>query len=189
MNGFFRARVLDNNDPNKLGRIKVEVYPIMLSKETARTLEWNTEGIDVDVLPWAVPAFPLFDGAGNGSGFFGVPKINSFVFVFFENEDIYQPVYFAEATDGVHGLPTERLENYPDKKVWKTENGIVISINDAKGNEEIIVSHPKNTSLKIDKDGNIFVSCVEDVKIGVTGNVEVTAKGAVSITGSEINLN
>lgn len=189
MNGFFRAKVIDNNDPEQMGRIKVEVYPFMVGKETADTLT-NTEGIDIDVMPWAVPAYPLFDGAGDGFGFFAVPKEGSFVFVFFENEDIYQPVYFASAADGVHGLPEERKTNYPDNKVWKTSSGTTINIDDSEENKEVKVVHPTGTSIIIDNDGNIIAQSVNNVTITVIGNTVIHSDGNVNITsGGNINLN
>jgi len=140
--GMYRGQVLDNDDPDKLGRIKVNLFGL-------------TDGIDAEDLPWAVPAMPLFAGAGSGFGYFAVPKIGTYVFVFFEASDIYQPIYFAEATDGIHGLPTERLTNYPNTKVIKTPNGIVITINDF--SKEICVNHPSGSYLKIDTAGNIII--------------------------------
>jgi len=118
--GFYRGKVLDNDDPSKLGRIKIEIYDVF-------------EGIKSSDLPWAVPAMPVFAGAGGGFGYFAVPEVGSFVWCFFECYDMYQPVYFAEATDGVHGLPSERTANYPSRKVIKTKSGTVIYIDDSTG--------------------------------------------------------
>jgi len=145
LKGFFRGKVLDNDDPDELGKIKVEVFSIF-------------DGILAADLPWAVPAMPMFTGAGFDHGCFSVPEINSYVWCFFEQEDVYQPVYFAEALDGVHGLPTERTTNYPNRKVWKTKNGFVIYIDDTSGSEEVKVLHPSGAFLKIDNSGNITIS-------------------------------
>jgi len=182
MNGFYRAKVLDNDDPSKLGRIKVEIYPMMIGEVTARTLT-EVEGIPTAVLPWASPAYPLFDGAGVGFGSFSVPKVDSFVFVFFENGDLYQPVYFAEAADGVHGLPTERITNYPNRKVLKTENGIVIEINDEQNNEQVKITHPTGSYLEIDENGNILISGENNIIISAVGDVNITSGGDVNING------
>lgn len=182
MNGFYRAKVLDNDDPDQLGRIKVEVYPILIGEVTARTLT-DVEGIATSVLPWAVPAFPLFDGAGTGFGGFSVPKVDSFVFVFFESGNIYQPVYFAEAPDAVHGMPTERITNYPNRKVLKTQNEIVIIIDDTDDEEVIRVEHPTGSYVEIDGTGNISISSVADITIAATGDVNITSGGEVNING------
>jgi len=140
--GFYRGIVLDNLDPSELGRIKVNIYGVF-------------DSIDSEYLPWATPAGAIFSGAGSGYGNFNIPEVGSYVFCFFEHGDLYQPVYFAEALDGVHGLPTERTTNYPYRKVMKTKNGIVIIIDDL--DKEIYVNHPSGSYLKIDTDGNIEI--------------------------------
>lgn len=147
--GRYRGEVIDNNDPNKLGRVKVNVFGIF-------------DGIDPSCLPWAIPATSIFSGAGAGFGHFTVPEVNSYVWCFFEEGDMYQPVYFAEALDGVHGLPSERTTNYPSRKVLKAKNGIVIYIDDSAN--EIKVEHPTGAYLKIDGSGNVtIVGTVVDI--------------------------
>ena len=141
--GMYRGQVLDNNDPDKLGRIKVNLFGL-------------TDGIDVEDLPWSVPAMPLFAGAGSGFGYFAIPELNTFVWCFFEALDIYQPVYFAEATDGIHGLPAERLTNYPNTKVIKTKSEIIITVNDLA--KTIRLDHPTGAYILIDGTGNIQIS-------------------------------
>jgi len=164
-NSIYRGKVLatDVNETDKLGRLKVEVYPMLLSQDTAKNFS-GIDGIPINVLPWAMPAMPLFSGAGDGYGCLAIPDIGSFVWVFFEAGDIYQPVYFAEAQTKTYGLPSERLTDYPYTKVWKTSGGIVITINDKEGSEEIKVLHPKGTYFQIDNSGNINI-------IGTTVNI------------------
>lgn len=140
--GFYRGIVLDNNDPSELGRIKVNIYGVF-------------DNIDSEYLPWAVPAMPIGSGAGVGYGNLSIPEIGTYVFCFFESNDLYQPVYFAEAPDGVHGLPSEMSTNYPYRKVFKTKNGIVIIIDDS--DKEIYVNHPSGSYIKIGTNGNIEI--------------------------------
>src|SRR3972149_5375146 len=115
--GIYRATVMDNNDPLKYGRIKAKIYP-MLS-------EVSTEN-----LPWCVPMYPIFEGAGNGIGYFAIPDVGTNVFIMFEQGDINQPVYMGEAPDGVKGLPSERNTNYPNRKVLKTSGSIIVWLDD-----------------------------------------------------------
>lgn len=154
---FYRAQVLDNNDPDKTGRVKLNVFTIF-------------DGIDKDDLPWAVPAMPLFTGSGSGHGYFAVPEVSSQVWCFFDAGDFNQPVYFAEAVDGVRGVPSEALTNYPYRKVQKTKNGVVIYIDDQA--KVVRLTHPTGKYLQMDGSGN------------------VTVVGAqVTITGDRIDLN
>lgn len=115
--GIFRALVVSNSDSSQYGRIQARIYPYFAN-------------IDADKLPWAVPAMPLFEGAGAGIGSFCVPDVGSYVFCFFEHGDVYQPVYFAEAQNALKGLPTERITNYPNRKVFKTSSGLKFIIDD-----------------------------------------------------------
>ena len=180
--GTYRGKVLstDVNEVDSagaavnLGRIKCEVYPMLIGITTAQDLD-GVNGIETALLPWAVPAMPLFSGAGVGYGSFSVPEVGSFVWVFFEGGDVYQPVYFAEAATKTHGLPSERATDYPYTKVWRTARGIVITINDLEGSEDIKVLHPTGTNFQIDSSGNVIIDSKGTTTIISTGNLSITA--------------
>jgi hypothetical protein len=141
--GFYRGKVLDTNDPDKLGRIKLEIFGIF-------------DNIKPEFLPWAIPAAPLGSGAGLDFGNFFVPEIGSFVWVFFERGDFRQPVYFAEAQTALHGIPEEAKTNYPNRKVMKTKSGIIIYIDNS--TKDININHPSGAYINIDGAGNIKIS-------------------------------
>jgi hypothetical protein len=145
--GNYLAEVIDVDDtPSTSGRVKVRVFPMM-------------QELDEAVLPWAVPAFPLFEGAGSDVGSYVVPQEGSRVWVFFAAGSMLSPVYFANApcqTDGPSGRT-------PTKKMWKTRTGHVIEIEDDAGSEYIKVTH---------KEGSLSA-----------GNIKITAK-----SGSEVQL-
>jgi hypothetical protein len=180
--GNYRGTVMGNVDPDQLGRIKIKIYPML-------------SGVETENLPWAIPAMPLSSGAGLdvtdpenpvSYGNFWVPDTGSNVWVFFEAGDIYQPVYFAEATDGLKGLPSDIGEDYPNTSIVRTKTGIQIKINRTKDGEEIKIDHPSGTTLDILPDGNVQVMVVkEDANIYLKagkGNVNIEA------TNNEINL-
>jgi len=131
-NNMYRGKVLNNSDPEKLGRIRSEIYPMLIGKTTAKNLD-GVDGVETAQIPWAVPAMPLSSGAGDACGSFAVPSVGSFVFIFFEEGDINQPVYFAEAQTKQYGLPASRLPNYPNRKVVETSSGVKIIIDDSTG--------------------------------------------------------
>lgn len=192
LTGFHRAKVLDNNDPEHRGRIKVEVYPYLVGKVSASALK--LDGIELAYLPWATPAFGLFSGAGvgdnGGYGSFCVPEVNSFVFVFFEANDIYSIVYFAEAQTKVHGIPDEAELDYPYTKVWKTKGGISIVINDNPDDEYLQITHPSGTTVLISDAGNVTITSVNDVAITAENDIEISAGGDINITsGGNVNIN
>jgi len=183
--GIYRARVLgtDALETDKLGRIKAEVYPFMLGTVTALAAGVG-DGIATATLPWAIPAPSLFSGSGDGTGCFAVPDVGSYVWVFFENGDVHQPVYFAEAPNKLKGLPTERLVGYPGTKVYKTSTGATIVV-DSTGN--ISVTSPGNVTVTA--VGNIVATAGGDISVTATGAVNITATGDVTVSGANINLN
>lgn len=141
--GNFRGKVVSNADPSSLGRIKVEIFGVFDDIASAN-------------IPWAVPAFPLSSGAGVGYGSFAVPEVGSYVWCFFENGDVYQPVYFAEAADGVHGLPSERTTNYPSRKIIKTKCGTVIYVDDSTG--DVIIDATGGSGNVVIKGSSVSIN-------------------------------
>jgi hypothetical protein len=201
--GFYRGKVVlrdetktsegqDLAEPKKWGRIKIRVYPMMAS-----------EDIPVDSLPWAVPALPIGSGGSNVDyGSFAVPQIDSMVWVFFEQGNPYYPVYFAEASDGVHGLPSWLETNYPDRRGFTFKNGLTVVV-DEKDNTCWLM-HPSGTGIKIegtdDDHGKIIgygaagidleVEKDADIKSN-TGNITITAtagKIELKADAGEINI-
>lgn len=163
---FYRGVVLDNDDPSKIGRVKVNILGMF-------------DEINSDDVPWAVPAFSIGSGSGVGYGDLSVPSVGSMVYCFFEQGDIYQPVYFASAPDAVHGVPTEAKTNYPDRRVIKTPGGIVLYIDDS--DLEIKALLPSGTYIKLDSSVNIVHSSGSYVTIDSSGNI--------TISGTRVDIN
>jgi hypothetical protein len=153
----YRAKVLDNADPEMKGRIKVQVYPMFATLEVA----------DIDWSQAARPAFPLSSGAGDGYGTFAVPAIGSFVFVFFEAGDFNQCVYFAEAATATKGLPSQRTVNYPHRYVLVTPYGIGLRVDNTAG--DIQIFHPAGTTVTIDNTGKVLVDSA-NIQLGASLN-------------------
>lgn len=162
---FYRGVIVDTNDPRKLGRVRVRVFGIFES------------GISNEDLPWAAPAQPIFAGSGVGFGHFAVPEVNSQVFVFFEGGDFNQPIYWAEAPNAVHGLPSDRITNYPNRRVIKTKAGLGVYIDDS--DTKIRIIHPSGKYIEMDSSGSVTITA-DDVTI--TGS-------NITITGDRIDLN
>jgi len=136
--GMYMAEVIDDVDQETAdsGRVKMRVFPMMT-------------GLDEAVLPWAVPAMPLFAGAAADQGSYVVPAKNSKVWVFFAAGDVRSPVYFANApgmTDGPSGRE-------PEKMMFKSRSGHVITISDVSGSEEISVEHKDGQKIILKDDG------------------------------------
>ena len=146
-------------------------------------------GVETDLLPWAIPMYPIWEGSGDGIGYFAVPDIGTYVYVMFEQGSMYQPIYLGEASTGTKGLPAERTTNYPNRKVLKTSSGITFYVDDIA--KHIKVVHPTGTYILVDTTGKVQVNAVDDVDVTTlknanvlaTQNVTVTATANVIITG------
>lgn len=171
--GKYRAKVLNNNDPLELGRIKAEVIPYFV-------------GIDPSIIPWAVPDNPRTSGAGLGTGTSAIPNENSMVWVTFEMGDIYQPVYGGEASDGVNGLPSFMGTNYPNRRGFQTSCGAQLYVDDTA--EAIVASSPKDITVTAGRDLNATAtsgSRFTSPEVVTTGNLaSETGASGVFVTGS-----
>lgn len=187
-NGFYRGEVVDVDDPMRSGRVRVRVFGVF-------------DDFTSSTIPWAIYA-DSFMGGQSGLGGFFIPDEGSHVFVFFEEGDPTQPVYFAGAPARDDG-PEERLTDYPYNHVFKTKSGHLIEINDASG--IIHVRHSSGTEVTIESDGSVIEDVVANLTRNIEGDVteningsysrnvggdtnEITS-GAVVIEGSTIDLN
>lgn len=207
--GKYRGIVVENNDPKKLGRLKVKV-PSVLGKEV--------------VTGWAMPCVPY--GGAENRGFFFIPEIKSGVWVEFEEGDLEFPIwsgtYWAEPggsteipknnnSDGNEESPGE---SPPARKIIKTEKGLTIQLEDA-NNQEMILIHNgvHNQSIVLNNNGitirngdvNSIVMdstkiclkhseseiTIDNAAINITATSgEVKVKGGkVIVEGSPIDLN
>jgi len=89
--GIYRGVVECRFDPERLCRCRVRVWGVHdeLKDKT------DKRGIPTKELPWAEPAYGLYQGSVSGNGIWTVPLHGSYVWVFFENGNWMQPRYFA----------------------------------------------------------------------------------------------
>lgn len=147
-NVMYQGRVVDNNDPRQLGRIKVRVKHLF-------------EEIPDEDLPWCIPNFMHCDGAFNPggdhinrSGTFYVPKVDHTVGLKFQDGDPHRPVWCEYTVDEDNALP-ERVKNYPDRAVWRFSNGTFMVI-DTKTNE-VFINNPGDINLTVLGDVNSYI--------------------------------
>lgn len=169
--GNYRAEVVSTNDisggrPVKAGRVKVRVFGIH-------------DHIDDDYLPWAIYADP-FMGGGKDSGGMFVPDEGDLVWVFFEQGEKEQPVYFAGAPSRLDG-PSEKSKDYPHRKVFKTKAGYAFEISDQEGNTELKITQPNGNQKTVNHEG--------DEENIVNGNLVINVEsGKVVINSDDIRL-
>ena len=192
--GKYRGFVVDNADPEQLGRLKVKVPSVL--------------GNDV-VTGWAVPCVPYGGDANLGSLF--IPEADAGVWVEFEEGDLEFPIWvgtFWSKPGGESELPKPNkadgseqgsVQDPPTRKIIKTKKGHTIQFEDADGDEMVIIMEAKNKNvimmnkegIKItDVKGN-FIEMKKDA-FNIVSKVSFTidASGqAITIKGKTIDFN
>jgi len=153
--------VVDNKDPEKMGRCKVRVHGIH-------------DEFTPDDLPWSIPEFPLnFTTKGS----FMVPEIGTILYVKFDDGDLYEPIYFGKVLDRENlDYEADHTEDYPDSVIfYETKNGDYFKINRLKG--EYIVKTGGGVFLKFSENGDIELTNTSsengDVKLNIKGNFDI----------------
>ena len=168
-NGNYRGQVVNNLDPLQTGRVQVQVLPMLVN-------------VDSTLLPWAIPAMPLSSGSGSGYGSFNVPNTGSWVWVFFEQGSIYQPVYFAEAVDPTRGIPSFITTDYPNRRGFQTKSGIQIYTDDT--TKTIVLKTPGGLQGKLDDTTNTITL----TQSSSGSYIEIDQLGQVDIQCLNINV-
>lgn len=160
--GTWVGKVIDNKDPDKIGRCKIRI-------------QGYYEGLEDDDLPWALPS-PSFLGSYKGS--FVVPQNGTLVNGHFDQGDENIPVYdglaFHEAN--TKGL-SDKDNDYPNTMViFETDDNDSFSVNRSSG--EISLKHRSGSIITLDKNGNLSIKLDN---IGTGGNLNIDVKGDISL--------
>lgn len=191
--GKYRGKVVDNDDPEKLGRLKLSV-PSVLGPEV--------------VTGWAVPCVPY--GGGPNRGFFFIPEVGDGVWVEFEAGDLSWPIwvgtYWAKPSDPETPRPndpdgTEQgdVQAPPTCKIIKTVKGHTLQFEDADGDERIVLyeaTHGHVVTLDADgvtitdATGNSIEMREDSFKLISKVAFTLDASGqAITLIGDTIDLN
>ncbi|MET9394036.1 phage baseplate assembly protein V [Streptomyces sp. NPDC006624] len=159
--GKFRGRVVDNNDPLRIGRVTVEV-PDVLGDEPST---------------WALPCLPF---TGPESGQFAVPPPGAGVWVEFEQGDPSFPVWtgcwYGAAAELPPDARRELQANTPHKPVVvQTPQAHKVVLNDTPGAEQGIL---------LQAQGGAYIRITKDAVVIATG-----AGAEVVLRGREVTIN
>lgn len=156
--GKYRGFVVDNADPENLGRLNVNI-PSVLGDE---------------VTVWAMPCVPY--GGDTNQGFLCIPDNEAGVWIEFEEGDLEFPIWvgtFWSKPGGESELPKpndadgaeqDSVQDPPTRKIIKTKKGHTIQFEDADGDELVMIIEATN--------GNVVTMNKEGIKItdGTNGN-------------------
>ena len=182
------AKVIDNNDPDKKGFVKI--YIPYMHFEIANNL-----------LPWAIP-FQNFLGGSITAGISIIPEIDSYIWVFFEDEEIHKnPFYVGNVVNqdvNISALFEDNIKSslgsessYPNNKFLITDNGICIGFSTETGKPEVWIYHPKSY-LFINKDGNLEYKDNDNNNIKLNSDglyIKDTNGNIIEADGTTLKLN
>jgi type VI secretion system secreted protein VgrG len=131
--GLVPARVVDQNDPAKMGRIKLHYF-------------WQEDS----TAHWARMVTPH---AGSDRGFMFLPEVGDEVVVAFEDGDIERPIILGCVWNGVDIAPRQEFwggDIAPNEvKRIVTKSGNRLQMVDTKDKESIVLSTPNSAKLSL----------------------------------------
>lgn len=152
MNKQYIGKIVDNKDPDKLGRCKIRILGVF------------DDTIQDKDLPWALPD-PSFVGSLKGS--FIVPPVGCTVSVYFENGERYLPRYTRKVIDERH-LPKNKNKDYPDNMIFfETDDGDRFEINRKK--KTTLFEHSSGTKITIARNGDVVIEKKNKSKVELEG--------------------
>ena len=189
--------VTDNQDPEALGRVKVK-FPTLTEKDTS---DW---------------ARVVALGAGKNRGFDCLPEIDDEVLVGFEHGDIHRPYVIGGVWNGKDAPPEKvrdsvtkrgvRLRTFTtrvghtlqfideDKLTSKTgirletKYGHRIYLNDSQ--KRILIKTKGGHTIEMDDIArSISVQSKGNLSLDAVGNIDISAKGVITVKGAMIRLN
>lgn len=158
------AEVIDNNDPDGLGRVKVKFV-------------WQVDG---GTCPWIRV---LSSSSGKDKGFYFIPEIKDHVLVAFEDGNPNKP-FILGAVFHKDTKPSLWKDDKNNKKGLKTKSGNEILFLDEDGKETITIQQK-------DKKNEFTITLEGDGKITLKTKGDILFKADKSITmeaGEEINI-
>ena len=145
--GKYRGVVVDNDDPKKIGRIKVSVDAVYRDATS----------------PWATPCFPY---VGKGAGFFAVPAVGAGVWVEFEQGDTSRPVWTG-GWFGVDDPPKDQAGTAasPPLKIFRSEKGLLLALDDDGSTATLSDGNGNNLVTIKASDGQVRVQAATKVVV------------------------
>lgn len=165
--------VVDNKDPDRLGRVKVR-YPTLPGEETSF---------------WA-PIASL--GAGNDRGWWFLPEIDDEVLVMFHQGDFDRPVVVGALWNGQDTPPEQNgggnekrvLVSRQGSRVEFDDDGGTITIEDGGGVGKIVISTDNKITFEA-MQGDVTLLAPQGEASIVASEVDITATAGITISAGQ----
>jgi type VI secretion system secreted protein VgrG len=156
------AKIKDNNDPEGLGRVRVQY-------------NWTNGSTTSEWMRMIQPH------SGAGKGFYFIPEIGEEVVVAFEGGNAQNPYVLGTQYNGSESSGYADGQN--NVKAIHTRSGTKIILNDAEGS--ILIEDPSGNTWRMDGQGNIDVNAPKNFTLNAGENVSITAGKNVTVNAGE----
>ena len=173
--GVHVAQVVDINDPDGQGRVKVK-------------LPWSPDGNDGEYQAWARLATMM---AGSDRGTWFIPHVDDEVLVAFNAGDARHPYVIGSLWNG-QDQPPETMDSAGNNyaKTIQSKNGVRVSLNDKDGQESLTLETPGGQKFELkDGPGSVKVndSNGNSIDLGPSG-ITVNASAMVKVEASFVTV-
>jgi len=186
--GVVMGIVSNNQDPDKMGRVRVK-FPWLSDDHES----W-----------WARVATPM---AGPNRGMYFLPEVDDEVLVAFEHGDVRFPYVLGALWNGKDAPPESNDNGKNNIRLVHSRSGHLIRLDDTDGAEKIeVIDRTGNNSIKIQSsDNSIAISCTgklklhasqgieitsdADIKVQASSTVDVQASATMTVKGATVNIN
>ena len=173
VNGISSAVVIDNIDPDKIGRVKVR-FP-------------QANGLGLSGYETWARISTLMAGKNRGTWF--IPDVNDEVLVAFAGGAADQFYVIGALWSGT-SLPPATMDSNNTKKLLRSRNGVQIILNDQSGQESLTVETPGGQKVTL-KDGPGSLEITDSNGNSVTfqaSGILVTSSGKVTINANVVEV-
>jgi uncharacterized protein involved in type VI secretion and phage assembly len=181
LNGVFPAIVIDNADPEDLGRVKVRVPRVGAAEKADQEI-------------WARIATLM---AGNNRGSWFIPDVNDEVLVAFEAGNARQ-CYVIGALWSSTNPPPASMEASNNRKLLRSRSGVQITLDDRGGMESFLVETPGGQKVILkdgasateitDSSGNAVKLESSGITVNASAKIIINAAANVEVNASMVNV-
>ena len=180
LQGVYSASVMDNRDPEGLGRVLVRVPGV-------------TDAAGGDL--WARVATMM---AGRGRGTWFIPEPGDEVLVAFERGETRSP-YVIGALWNAKSRPPATAQDATSLRLVRSRNGITLRIRDDASNNSLVLETPGGQRITLqdgaaavrieDANGNTVTMAASGVTVQSSATVTLSAGSAVDISAGMLTVN
>ena len=138
--GKYRGFVVSNEDPNRLGRLRLRIPSVL----------------GTAVTDWALPCLPF--GGTAGLGWFMIPEQDAQVWVEFEEGELRRPIWVGTFWQRSGDTPADAQRTPPTARLLQTSAGHILQLDDEDSKEQIRLHHAGGAELHIDENGTITIT-------------------------------